>query len=425
MRDGDRILLFNAESRLTMDVSTDLADAIRDREWHELPQDIIDLLVKNKVLVPKGNRYNYYDRSRIAFTARNYNPTNLSLVIAPTTGCNFDCPYCFEPKKHPKTVTPEVIEELEKFVRAHTHAKTLSITWYGGEPLLAFTQIKNLYEMLTKEDMPRIQDQTIVTNGYLFNEEVCEFFRDKNLKSIQITLDGTEEKHNTTRCLKADKSPTFRRIWDNIHTIRRMLPDTDIAIRVNIERGNWQDIIHIHHMIIEYFPNDPHISAYPGLIRKETSDGMSLNSDCIMTQETHDLYLKLKEGGLDISLFPKRAFHRGCMIHAANSYIIGPEGELYKCWNDVSDRERAVGSIFNDQSGNERLLLDYMTISVPYDDKCRECSVFPLCDGGCSLYRYRNVKLGCNYNLCSAYLNPETLKDAVIKGIITTGTPNR
>lgn len=85
-----------------------------------------------------------------------------------------------------------------------------------------------------------------------------------------------------------------------------------------------------------------------------------------------------------------------------NSYIIGPEGEIYKCWNDVSDRNKIIGYINTQKLTNVDLLAKYMVDSTIFEEtKCRECFFFPICGGGCPQYRIQNKYENGNYDLCA------------------------
>lgn len=65
------------------------------------------------------------------------------------------------------------------------------------------------------------------------------------------------------------------------------------------------------------------------------------------------------------------------------------------------------------------LFLKYMLQSSPYNDECKNCSVFPLCDGGCSLYRFRNNFNGTCFDLCTPLKDLNKLKHALLHDNLT------
>lgn len=74
----------------------------------------------------------------------------VSLTIAPTMGCNFDCPYCFEQQRSGKmhsNVQEDVAALAGRMLKA-SGSKTLDVTWFGGEPLLAVDIVETLSEKL-------------------------------------------------------------------------------------------------------------------------------------------------------------------------------------------------------------------------------------------------------------------------------------
>ncbi len=64
-------------------------------------------------------------------------------------------------------------------------------------------------------------------------------------------------------------------------------------------------------------------------------------------------------------LYP-RSERNECAIRNRNSIVIGPEGELYKCWNDVGDTSKVFGHLGSSIS-NEKLLLRYLVGSDPFE----------------------------------------------------------
>jgi uncharacterized protein len=81
---------------------------------------------------------------------------------------------------------------------------------------------------------------------------------------------------------------------------------------------------------------------------------------------------------------------------------IGPEGEFYKCWNDVSDRRKIIGYINQPSLINPNLLTKYIIEGTLFDDlKCKNCFFFPICGGGCPQYRLKNKYEGGSFDLCA------------------------
>lgn len=49
------------------------------------------------------------------------------------------------------------------------------------------------------------------------------------------------------------------------------------------------------------------------------------------------------------------------------------------------------------------------------DSACRSCSVFPICDGGCANYRYRNRFEGKHYEICTGFRHENLLRQTLIR----------
>lgn len=142
-----------------------------------------------------------------------FNFSEVNLVIATSMSCNLCCPYCFEGNnKRPLTIDSGTIESILKYLRKHKE-KPISITWFGGEPMLAHTAIAQISNSLNAESIPF--SSTIITNGTIFPDSFPSKIDSYNIKSIQITFDGLLSSHDAKRFFK-NGDGTFNVILRNI-----------------------------------------------------------------------------------------------------------------------------------------------------------------------------------------------------------------
>ena len=113
-----------------------------------------------------------------------------SFTLFVTEDCNFNCTYCYQ-KKRKSCLDASTIEKAFGFLFPFLTRKCF-INFYGGEPLLAFEQIKHAVDLVqnkNKEKKKHIQ-YTITTNGSLLNDKVLEFLNQHQF-SLLLSFDGT------------------------------------------------------------------------------------------------------------------------------------------------------------------------------------------------------------------------------------------
>ena len=288
----------------------------------------------------------------------------------------------------------------------------MNVTWYGGEPLLAIDRIKEINDLLTQIDGITITATTLVTNGYCVNDHTLSILKSLNLTQIQVTVDGNKETHDKTRALKADGTGTFEIVCENIKRLAGNLPECEISVRVNISRKNKEDYL----IVSKMFESSglKNIFCYPGYIRVETPDGCTMCNDTISGYNKAQFMLDMKHNGCRMPVFPNIK-GKGCMMNTLQSYIIGPEGEIYKCWNDVSNEDRIIGNITDNDIHNRKLYYRYLNDTTLFSDvKCKNCKLFPVCDGGCGYYRYKNIFESGRFNLCHPFASSDRLLEQAL-----------
>ncbi len=395
-------LLYNSESNSFAELDQDLYDKLLKIKNKELSVDALDVLLlgelKNaKILVEDESIFNA--QRKLMYYLGNFNTSKLGLAIAPTTFCNFNCSYCYEENRKPIFMTDETENDLLRFIKKYNKIEKLDITWYGGEPLANFKSIKSILKKISIDEKIVIGNHTLITNGYLLDKEKSEFFVNYHLDNVQITIDGSKESHNKRRVLQ-NGGATYDTIIKNIDAFVKLNEKTQISIRVNIDIENSADYIKINKTLIDKWQKN-NIVVYPAFVR-DYSDSCSNNCQVLQHEDKvkflFDLY---KKHDIDIDFYPELVIG-GCGATSLNYYVVGPEGELYKCWNDIGIEEKIIGYLNNNTIPNKDILSKYLVGPSIFDDKkCEKCEIFPICDGGCQWVRMKNTNEGKSFDLCS------------------------
>lgn len=344
---------------------------------------------------------NEFDLLRYETNCSKYQTNSLGITIAPTLGCNFECVYCYEEDHdNHKQMSEEVQNKLIEYIQYQIKTiSNLNITWYGGEPLLAFPLIEKLSEKFINlcEENKVNYSASIVTNGYLLNKEIASKFEKLKIFGIQVTIDGSKDIHDSRRFLKGGK-PTFDKIFNNLIDIIEIFPH--ISLRVNIDKENSKSVFEILDLI-QSTPLKGKIIPYLGYV-ENTNDCYNKEACLdysIFSKLDFDFYMELKNRGMATDMLYKypQQYRNVCSADITNSFTIDPEGKIYKCWNDIGISNYSVGSIKEGIAINNKLF-KYMLYDCTLDKSCTDCKVMPLCMGGCPRKRLDSSNARCtNY----------------------------
>lgn len=394
-----KILAFNSLSTSLAKVDSDflkLLEKIHNLNVNNLSEKDSELLEKMK----KGHfvvdkEINELDLLKASSFASKFRDRHFALIMAPTLQCNFDCPYCYQ-NRQTGIVSEDVIEAIYRRIEAEAVQKhNISITWYGGEPLLAKNIIKKMSEKIIDicEKAGVNYTSGMTTNGYLIDEDTIKLLKNAKVDHVQVTMDGPPDIHNARRRLHDHSVKTFDRIIENI----KLLCNNDIGvnIRVNIDKDNKDKLEELLKILAENNLQKCTISL--GHVKDYTAVCSSIAHTCLSGKEYAEESLKdqklLLKYGFKATSFPYYPGVRSnyCCADAISSFVVDPEGNIYKCWNDTGNVERRIGNIKDDKIKYNQIFLDYLLWS-PFDyEKCRECKYLPLCMGGCP---YDGLRLG-------------------------------
>ena len=306
--------------------------------------------------------------------------------------CNFACRYCYE-QHRPRLMTEETAARVLAFVRARLgEASRLHFGWFGGESLLNAGLVASLTREV-REACERAGTHFVCgisTNGYLLVPEIAEQLREAGLQRLQITLDGLAQQHDERRPL-GDGSPSFARIWENLLYLRSMAePFAKVTIRCNVDHDNVQSVFALIRHLVETFGDCS--NTFEIYARPVGDPGNGRAGPCFGTAEWRAMQAQFSAAAYTLakeSLPSPRPVY--CEANLRNSFLIGANGEVYKCSHRMGD-EDVIGHLERDgelvlNQRSEQWMVNY------FDDRaCMECSFLPLCQGGCPLQRLQGGK---------------------------------
>jgi uncharacterized protein len=361
-------------------------------ELSQAELEILDNLLINNFIVPA-------DIDELAlleecYLGARHSPETLIFTITPTLNCNFSCHYCYQGTiKDRLIMSSETQEETIHFIRQKAHpdygVRQLSVTWFGGEPLLGLPAIKNISDRtIAWCDQHKISYSAMaVTNGFLLNHKTAGELYVRRVRTIQITLDGNRDTHDQIRFLKNSKSPTFDRIVGNIAEYSADYP-IHTTIRVNMDVQNVDSIHKLIEQLAQAGLGYKNVSMYFAPLVSSTSACRSVCDDTLtlenFSQKEFELYQAAMQAGFIRSSLPPR-FMGICGATRPGGFVIVANGDIHKCWETVSFPELRTGHVV-DTPSREDLANDsrWKNWSPFNESSCRDCSILPNCVGFCS-----------------------------------------
>lgn len=280
-------------------------------------------------------------------------------VIFLTMACNARCSYCYEKGIEASTMSEDTALDVAKWIQ-EKHGDNLTIQWFGGEPLLNQRVIDIITEYLNRESVDFTS--TMITNGYLLDEVTEETVKGRwHLKSIQVTLDGTEKKHNKIKNYVYKGTNPYKKTIENIKKLAGY--GVIVKVRLNVSKSNCDDLLKLVDELSE-FRTERNIQVYAHPIYGDEG------SDKAYIEVQNHIYEKF---GYSYT-FPKRKrIH--CMADGGRAVCINTSGGLTLCEHFSS--EEVYGTIYSKEYDQD-ILKSWLVPTGP-EEKCRQCFYLPYC----------------------------------------------
>ena len=397
------LLLLTPEEYAAPDTLPELRDG-----WFRVPQEM--------------NDQKYADRVRFIRRTMQKEPEHItSYTIFTTTDCNARCFYCYEMGRSRIPMSDETAHKAADYIAAHCGGEKVHLHWFGGEPLFNKQVIDIICTDLAEKGI--VYESMMISNGYLFDGATVEqAVSHWKLKSVQITLDGTEEIYNRSKAFiyKDGKSP-YQVVLANI---RRLLDaGVSVHIRLNMDEHNADNLMELADELHERFGGKGKFSVYSHTLFEFAGSKANIRAQ----EERRQLYQKqqwlrkkLDDCGIGASYYLRQKLRiRQCMADSGGSLTILPNGELGLC--EHYSENNLVGHL--DSEKLDTAMVQSFRECWEQTDECPTCFYYPECIRlkKCAEYKecfpemreeYREQLLGGMRNAYAAWQKNEEADEA-------------
>jgi uncharacterized protein len=310
--------------------------------------------------------------------------------------CNFTCLYCYQDQYSNRSteLTRDVTDAFFRYVSTEFSGRKKYITIFGGEPLLGSTKQKELISYIVSSSARDGIELCIVTNGY-FLDEYVEIFSGGRIREIQVTLDGTEQVHDSRRFLKGGGG-TFSRIVNGID--RCLENNIDINLRMVIDRENVGNLPELASFAIQKgWTENSHFKSQIGRnyeLHHCQSGAEKLFDRVSLYESIYDLVRKYPH----ITEFYKPAYSIAKFISehgelpdplfdscpaCKTEWALDYTGNIYSCTATVGKTGEALGTFYPSVTHKDELIKQWEKRDVTTIPGCMDCPVSLACGGGC------------------------------------------
>ncbi|MDO4920917.1 MAG: SPASM domain-containing protein [Phascolarctobacterium sp.] len=315
--------------------------------------------------------------------------------------CNMNCAYCLQHPLVNGQLTQKINPDIYDFfgqISQETGGKRLRLIFYGGEPLLYFSAIRQIVVEAEKRGLPL--GYGVISNGKAITDEIVDFFNVHDF-SVTISWDGYRTK-NTRGCdvfaqgeLKArllrirhlgvsgvissaayplELLETFQHLSDEYQALQGhpLAVNLDAIMDTGLT-NRW--LLHIDYERVSCEMRQLASAYVTNIAEEQARVGNSIKMAYMesILRQASQFYLKQR------GQVRRQTAYCGNGLTVLN---VDLKGNLYACHNV---REKA-GSIYSDFFTYLQNILAGETL-MRHRQKCLACEALAFCKGGCKLVR--------------------------------------
>ncbi len=420
--DNDKYLLVHGYTGAVDLVDSAVAECLSVYANVDVPEAAFDENIKTTLmsrgyLTEKSIQEEYDYVSRMADLLHRKSMLSFAgFTFVVTYDCNFRCPYCFERESvcsrlGGRSMTREVVDAAYKAIDAVNKSRlrpSRYITLFGGEPLLK--ENLAIVEYIVGKGVEQGFKFRAITNSYDLNYFAHLLSNDK-INSVQTTIDGMAEMHNSKR-VHRDGVPTFDRIIENMKIA--LDKGIEVGVRFNTDKSNFQEMDALKQYLNElgYADTGRLVFDSARLINHEDNkldESFFTQKEFVKEHAKNKFEYGCKDFGTYSKLYKAISTGKPLPYKASfcgaqhGSLVFDPFYRIYPCWEVIGEKEHETG-YYKDGAivWNEENLSRWNNSFVSNIPECQGCKCALLCGGGCPAHSFNRHHCTCMADLIHA-----------------------
>lgn len=403
-------------SRILYVTRTGHSITIKDRVYQQLvagqfdqigDRTLIELMSVEAIVDANQDEFAEVLRQNVAALAES---RTLDVTIQPTANCQLDCNYCGQVHTK-KNVDSEVSQKITDRIFTnlmrgqHNH---LSVEWFGGEPLMAFSEILRMSDRMIGYCTERGigYDARMITNGLSFKPAVFTQLLERKVTHYQITLDGLAKTHDLMRITK-EGAGTFDIILKNILAVTS-LPEymeqrCSILVRINVNERSVKSIFKLIDLLASHGLQERRVRIdFAPIVDWGGNNAQkdSLTAASFAVAEIDWIMYAIRKGFHFGRVVPSKKIGP-CMVVKQDSEVYDAQGNVYPCYEypytpKYESPEYRIGHLdsIDTERNDHAITRDWFTDIKGEIAPCKSCNLFPVCGGACPKQWY-NGEVAC------------------------------
>lgn len=335
---------------------------------------------------------------------------NITLQV--TQSCNLRCRYCaysgdgsLNRKHQLKSMSMETARKSIEFLAEHSkEVDTVSIGFYGGEPLLEFELIKECVSYSRRLMPDKKIEYLVTTNATVINDEILKFLED-NKVAVTVSIDGPQEIHDRYRRYAGNGEGTYQSVIKNIRRIRDEYPGLYKHISINAVADLGDDLnkteeffknnevlnelpvqinpVSDNYIDFNYIETTEHIVSEEELLFKQLVDKIRGKNSKLKSQYINSM-VSFSTQLYETEELPEKIHHQGPCMPGQNKLFVDIDGVIRPC-EKVGElcEPMKLGTVYD--GIDYQKVKNLLNIGKLTEDECLNCWAIRLCKQ-CALF---------------------------------------